>query len=69
MGDLIPERKRPLRPALAQECVLAVPMAHRTGMEAIDWNVLDGRANLSVLTTAEGYVIAASQVVASDLQR
>jgi hypothetical protein len=38
-------------------------------MEAIDRNVLDGRANLSVLAAAGGYVIAASQVVASDLQR
>jgi len=44
-------------------------MTHWTGMEAIDWGLLDGRANLSVLRAAEGYVVAASQVVASDLQR
>jgi hypothetical protein len=34
-------------------------------MEAIERNLFYGRANLSMLTTAEGYVIAASQVVAS----
>jgi hypothetical protein len=45
-------------PASTQECVLAVQMAHWTGMEAIDWYVLDGRANLSVLWAAEGYEIA-----------
>ena len=44
-------------------------MAHWTGMEAIEWNVLDSRENLSVLTAAEGYVIAASQAFARDLQR
>jgi hypothetical protein len=38
-------------------------------MEAIDRNVLDGGANLSVLTAAEGKVIAGNRVVASDLQR
>jgi hypothetical protein len=38
-------------------------------MEAIDWNVLNGRANLSVVTAAEGHVIAARQVVAGNLQR
>jgi hypothetical protein len=38
-------------------------------MEAIDWNVVDGRANLSVLTAAEGYVRAARELSASDLHR
>jgi hypothetical protein len=40
-----------------------------TWVKAIDWNVLDGRANLSVLPAAERYVVAARQVVACDLQR
>jgi len=44
-------------------------MADWTGMEAIEWNMLNGRANLSVLPAREGDVVAASQVVASDLQR
>ena len=55
--------------ALPQECVLAVQMAHRTGMEAIDRNVVDGHANLSVLGAAEGYVTTRSHLVAGDLQR
>jgi len=37
-------------------------------VKAIDWNVLDGCATLSVLPAAEGYVVTRSQVVASDLQ-
>jgi hypothetical protein len=44
-------------------------MAHRTGMKAIDRNVLNGHANLSMATAAEGKVIAGNRVVASDLQR
>jgi hypothetical protein len=56
-------------PASTEERVLAVQMTDRAGMEAIDWYVLDGSANLSVLTAAEGYVITRSQVVASDLPR
>jgi hypothetical protein len=56
-------------PASTQECVLAIAMANWTGMEAIDWSILDGHANLSVLTAAEGHVAARSQVVAGDLQR
>jgi hypothetical protein len=55
-------------PTSTQERVLAVPMTYWTWVETIDWNVLDGRANLSVLRAAEGYVIAARQLVASDLQ-
>jgi hypothetical protein len=38
-------------------------------MEAIEWNMLNGCANLPVLPAAEGYVITASQRLASDLQR
>jgi hypothetical protein len=56
-----------VRPASTQECVLAVPMTDRAWVEAIDWNV-DSRSNLSVLRAAEGYVIAASQLLAGDLQ-
>jgi hypothetical protein len=66
---IIAKRNSSVSPASTQECVLAVQMAHWTGMEAIEWNVLDGRANLSVLTAAEGHVITARQVVAGDLQR
>jgi hypothetical protein len=44
-------------------------MADWTRMEAIDWNVLDRRANLSVLPAAEGYVITGRQLIASDLRR
>ena len=53
-ADLIPKRNSPVSPASTQESVLAVQMAHWTGMEAIDWNVLDGRANLSVLRASRG---------------
>jgi hypothetical protein len=53
----------------AQECVLAVPMTRWTGMEAIDRYILDGSANLSMLPAAEGDVVAASQLLAGDLQR
>jgi hypothetical protein len=42
-------------------------MTDRAWVEAIDWNV-DNRSNLSVLRAAEGYVIAASQLLAGDLQ-
>jgi hypothetical protein len=56
-------------PASTHECVLTVKMAYGAGMEAIDWSVLDGHANLSVLGAIERYVAARSQVVASDLQR
>jgi hypothetical protein len=38
-------------------------------MEAIDRNVVDGHANLSVLGAAEGYVTTRSHLVAGDLQR
>ena len=38
-------------------------------MEAIEWNMLNGRANLSVLPAAQSGVIAATQLLAGDLQR
>ncbi len=44
-------------------------MTDWTGMKAIDWNVLNGRANLSVMTAAKGHVITRSQLLASDLRR
>jgi hypothetical protein len=36
-----------------EECVLAIAMAHRTGMEAIDRNLLYGGTDLFGLTAAE----------------
>jgi hypothetical protein len=68
-ADLIPKRNGPVSRASTQQCVLAICVTNWTGMEAIDWNVLDGRANLAVLPAAEGDIIARSQLVASDLQR
>ena len=67
--DLIPEGNSPVSPASTQECVLAIGVTDWTGMEAIEWNMLNGCANLPVLPAAEGYVITASQLLASDLQR
>jgi hypothetical protein len=63
------KRNSSVSPTSAEECVFAVQMANRAGMEAINRNVLDGRANLSVTAAGEGYVIAASQAITSDLQR
>jgi hypothetical protein len=66
---LIQKRNSPVSPASTQECVLAIGVTDWTGMEAIEWNMLNGRANLSVLPAAQSGVIAASQLLAGDLQR
>jgi hypothetical protein len=44
-------------------------MIHWTRVKAIDWDLLESRANLAVLTAVEGQIVTRRQMIAGDLQQ